>query len=136
MNTDHLAIEAAKVALQIAMSYESSEPVVVRSSQFQHLHEAVSIALDAAHRYSEDIDYVRVPVSVEYSCHGVHAQLDEVTIPDTGFITAVVTIHAELPIHERALPAILSDAKSQIECANEDTYIAEWIYVIAHEMAA
>lgn len=130
------AIHAARVAYRIALSYETSEPVVLHAKNTAATQEAVALALQArdmdmpqaAHRHVLNID-------AEHSVHGTYVHLEDIDFGEgDGLITAVVTLRSKFNIGLGEIQ-ILSDIRRQIEDACEDSaevapYISEFIHII------
>ncbi|MEH0490533.1 hypothetical protein [Streptomyces scabiei] len=128
------AVEAAKVAFEVAAGYEHAAPVVLHASEFADVHGAVSAALHARTEQMPELPRHTVPISASYSIRGAHAELDGVTFPSVaGLTTAVITVRTASPIDRLTLIPVIGQISHEVESAAEeqdDAYVAEKIYII------
>ncbi|WP_327357774.1 hypothetical protein [Streptomyces sp. NBC_01304] len=128
------AVEAAKVAFEVAAGYEHAAPVVLHASEFADVHGAVSAALHARSEQMPGMPRHTVPIAASYSIRGAHAELDDVRFPSAASVTtAVITIRTAYPIDRLTLIPVISQISHEVESAAEgqnDAYVAEKIYII------
>ncbi|MDH2390053.1 hypothetical protein QCN29_14885 [Streptomyces sp. HNM0663] len=128
------AVEAAKVAFEVAAGYEHAAPVVLHAGEFADVHGAVSAALQACAEQMPELPRHTVPIAASHSIRGAHAELDGVTFPSAaGLTTAVITIRTAHPIDRLTLILVISQISHEVESAAEeqdDAYVAEKIYII------
>ncbi|WP_405814579.1 hypothetical protein OG241_08250 [Streptomyces sp. NBC_01390] len=134
------AVEAAKVAFEVAAGYEHAAPVVLHASEFADVHGAVSAALHARAEQMPELPRHTVPIAANYSIRGAHAELDDVTFPSAaGLTTAVITIRTAYPIDRLTLIPVISQISHEVESAAEeldDAYVAEKIFIIEEGSSA
>lgn len=127
------AVEAAKVAFEVAAGYEHAAPVVLHASEFTDVRGAVSAALHARAEQMPELPRHTVPISASYSIGGAHAELDGVTFPSAAGLT---TIRTACPIDRLTQIPMISQISHEVEAAAEeqdDAYVAEKIYIIEEE---
>ncbi|MGW0881305.1 hypothetical protein [Streptomyces sp. NPDC002671] len=131
------AVEAAKVAFEVAAGYEHAAPVVLHASEFADVHGAVSAALHARAEQMPELPRQTAPIAASYSIRGTHAELDDVTFPSAaGLSTAVITIRTKCQLDRLTLIPVISQISHEVESAAEeqdDAYVAEKIYIIEEE---
>lgn len=131
------AVEVASVAYQIAASYETSEPIVVRTNEFSDAQAAVEAAL-AAHNAGlpAAVRYRILRIDADYDVHGSHARLEGVEFGEAdGLVTVVATIHAAYAIDKTTEISVLSSINREIQDACDESsdfapYISQILFVI------
>lgn len=125
------AVEAARVALAIASSYETSQSVVLRSSQYIDALAATQAALTASQHPS--INYAQAIVEASYGIHGSHLDDDvQIEAREGHYLTVIVKVDVQSPISDLTLIPVISSLACEVELAalENDSYVAQVIYIL------
>lgn len=132
------AVEAARIAFQIARSYETSAAVLVRNASFNVAHDAVLAAIDALQVDAPaGLDYRAIEVDASWDIHGVHTNFKTVEFGADGatatLLVAVVHLCTTFALTETSQPSVLSKIRNGIDAACEEAllpYVSTVIYIV------
>lgn len=123
MNEQTLAIDAARIAYELAMSTEGNFQVVVRAREMENPEEAVRLALAGRAALETSHGYLnRGTFKAQASWDGdnVTMNLDHADRPGVGLITAVVTLTASSPLSVKSELMAIHDSIDLLHRLEDD----------------
>lgn len=125
------ALEAARAALTIAASYESSEPIVLTRVDYEDPRAALDAALVAGQ--FEGLSYCTVTVPATHDIHGTRLAADALIPPAAGdFLTVVVELKTASPLDAAAQTPVIEYLRCEVEQLAEESgaFVSQVTYVI------